>query len=187
MNGTGTPPPPEEPAATPPRAQPPRTPPPSYLPPPPPRTRPPLAAIEPLRPERSGPPPWVWVLGGVVAAAIVAVVLVLVLRSGSSGPLVVGTDVSLASTSERSGDCVTTVHLTATGTLSGSGTLVYRFERSDGQQTADTRLAVDGNTGFEITEDWRFVGVHKGGGTMVFRIVSPTTREVRRDLTVTCP
>jgi hypothetical protein len=129
----------------------------------------------------------VWALAGVVAAAIVAVVLVLVLRSGSSGPLVVGTDVSLATTSERSGDCVTTVHFTATGSVSGGGTLVYRFERSDGQATGNTRLAVDGNSGFEVTEDWRFIGVHQGGGTMVFRIVSPTTREVRRDFTVTCP
>jgi hypothetical protein len=129
----------------------------------------------------------VWALAAVVAAAVVAVVLVLVLRSGSSGPLVVGTDVSLASTSERSGDCVTTVHFTATGSVSGGGILVYRFERSDGQATGDTRLAVDGNSGFEVTEDWRFTGVHTGGGTMVFRIVSPTTREVRRDVTVTCP
>jgi hypothetical protein len=146
-----------------------------------------MAPLEPLPPERSGPPPWVWALAAVVAAAIVAVVLVLVLRSGSSGPLVVGTDVSLATTSERSGDCVTTVHFTATGSVSGGGTLVYRFERSDGQATGNTQLAVGGNSGFEVTEDWRFTGVHTGGGTMVFRIVSPTTREVRRDVTVTCP
>jgi hypothetical protein len=191
VSGEGTPP-PDEPLGTPPpvppRALPPRTPPPSYLPPPSPRTRPAMAPIEPLGPERSGPLPWVWALAAVGAAAVVALVLVLVLRSGSGGgPLVVGTDVSLAATSDRSGDCVTTVHLTATGSVSGSGTLVYRFERSDGQATGNTQLAVDGNSGFEVTEDWRFAGVHAGGGTMVFRIVSPTTREVRRDVTVTCP
>jgi hypothetical protein len=129
----------------------------------------------------------VWVVAALAAAVVVAVVLALVLRSGSSGPLVVGTDVTLDATSERSGDCVTTEHFTAHGSLSGGGTLVYRLERSDGQSTGDTRLAVDGNTGFEITEDWRFVGVHKASGTMVFRIVSPTTREVRHDITVTCP
>jgi hypothetical protein len=146
-----------------------------------------MAPIEPLRPERTGPPPWVWVVAGVAAALVLAVALALVLRSGSSGPLVVGTDVRLDATSERSGDCVTTVHLIARGSLNGGGTMVYRFERSDGQSTGDTRLDVNGNTGFEISEDWRFVGVHKGGGTMVFRIVSPTTRQVRHDVSVTCP
>jgi hypothetical protein len=146
-----------------------------------------MEPIEPLPPQRSGPPPWVWIVAAAAAVVVVTVVLALVLRSGSSGPLVVGTDVTLDATSERSGDCVTTEHLTARGSLTGGGTLVYRFERSDGQSTADTRLAVDGNTGFEITEDWRFVGVHKGSGTMVFRIISPTTREVRHDITVTCP
>jgi hypothetical protein len=117
----------------------------------------------------------------------VAVVLAIALRSGGGGTLVVGTDVSLKASSETAAGCTTVVRFTATGSLSGSGTLVYRFERSDGQSTPDTQLSVDGNNGFEITEDWRFLGVHRGGGTMVFHIVQPTTREVRRDVTVTCP
>jgi hypothetical protein len=126
------------------------------------------------------------VLGG-LAAVVLAVVLVLVLRSGGGGPVVVGTDVTLDATQSQTGDCVTTVHLTARGSVSGSGTLVYSFDRSDGQSTGRTSLDVNGNTGFEISEDWRFVGVHTGTGTMVFRVVSPTTREVRRDVTVRCP
>lgn len=127
------------------------------------------------------------VAAGAAGALVIALVVVLVLRSGSSGPLVVGTGINLDAVSDHGSDCLTTVHLTATGTLSGGGTLVYRFERSDGQSTGDARLDVNGNSGFAITEDWRFVGVHSGGGTMVFRIVSPTTREVRRDVSVTCP
>jgi hypothetical protein len=172
-----------------PAARPPRVPPPNYLPPPPPRARPAMAPLEPLEspPARSGPPPWVWVVSVVAAAVIVAVFVVLVLRSQSASPLVVGTDLTLDSTSQTSGDCVTTVHFTAHGSLSGSGTLTYRFERSDGQSTGDQQLSADGNTGFAITEDWRFVGVHSGGGTMIFRVVSPATRELRRDVTVRCP
>jgi hypothetical protein len=191
VTGAGdTPPPPEEPTAAPPRAVPPRTPPPSYLPPPPPRPRRTMEPIEPLPPERTGPPPWVWVVAGVAAAVVLAVVLVLVLRSGSSGPVVVGTDVTLDAVRQGGtlGDgCSTVFHFTASGSVSGSGTIVYRFERSDGQSTPDTRLSVDGNTGFEITQDWRFMGMRQGNATMVFRIVSPTTREVRREITATCP
>ena len=146
-----------------------------------------MAPIEPPPPERSGPSPWVWVVMGGVALLIGAVVLVLVLRSQGSGPLVVGTDVSLDATSQTGGDCVTTVHFTAHGSVSGTGTITYRFDRSDGQSTGNTQLSVDGNSGFELTEDWRFAGVHNGGGTMVFHIVAPTTREVRHDVTVRCP
>jgi hypothetical protein len=146
----------------------------------------PIEAATP-EPERSGPPPWVWAVVGAAAAAIVAVVLILVLHSGGGGPLVIGTDVTLDATQESGPDCTTVEHFTAHGSLSGAGTIVYRFERSDGQSTGDQRLDVSGNTGFAVTEDWRFVGVHQGGGTMVFRIVSPATREVRRDVSVSCP
>jgi hypothetical protein len=147
-----------------------------------------MAPIEPEPPERSGNPPWVWVALGVAALLIAAVMLVLVLRShGGGGPVVVGTDVTLDATSQTGGDCVTTVHFTAHGSVSGTGTITYRFDRSDAQSTGNTQLSVDQNSGFEVTEDWRFVGVHNGGGTMVFHIVSPTTREVRHDVTVRCP
>jgi hypothetical protein len=145
-----------------------------------------MAPIEPEPPERSGTSPWVWVALG-VALVIVVVVLVVVLRSQGSAPLVVGTDVVRDSTQQTTGDCVTTVHFTAHGSLSGAGSITYRFERSDGQSTGNAQLSLDGNSGFELTEDWRFVGVHSGGGTMVFRIVSPATREVRRDVSVRCP
>ena len=187
------PPPPGSPAgegaAVPPRAQPPRTPPPGYLPPPAPRPRSQLSPIEAAASEaRSGPPPWVWAVAGAAVAAVIVLVLVLVLRSGGGGgPLVIGTDVTLDATQESGAGCTTIEHFTAHGSLSGAGTIVYRFERSDGQSTGDTRLDVSGNSGFAVTEDWRFVGVHQGGGTMVFRIVSPTTREVRRDVAVSCP
>ncbi|HEX6493466.1 MAG TPA: hypothetical protein VF112_08125 [Candidatus Dormibacteraeota bacterium] len=175
----------EEPA---PAARPLRTPPPNYLPPPSARPRPPvMAPIEPDPARRSGRPAWVWVVAGLASLLVLVVVLVLVLRSQSSGPVVVGTDVALDATSQTSGDCVTTVHFTARGSLSGTGTITYRFDRSDGQSTGNQQLSVDGNSGFELTEDWRFAGVHNGGGTMVFHIVSPTTREVRHDVTVRCP
>jgi hypothetical protein len=172
-------------AEPPPPARPPRTPPSAYLPPPPPRRPPLLSPIEPAA-TPGGARRWWWVAALAAAAVIAVLVVVLVLRPGS-GPLVVGTDVSLGATQESGAGCTTVVHLTATGSLSGSGTLVYRFERSDGQSTADTQLPVDGNSGFAITEDWRFVGVHQGGGTMIFHIVSPTTREVRQEVSVSCP
>jgi hypothetical protein len=171
--------------APPPRPLP--TPPPDYLPPPPARPRRVMTPIEPATPQRSGPPPRVWVVAGAAALLILAVILALVFRSQSSGPVVVGTDVGLDATSQTGADCVTTVHFTAHGSVSGTGTLTYRFERSDGQSTGDQQLSLDGDSRFELTEDWRFVGVHDGGGTMVFRVVSPVTREVRRDVTVRCP
>jgi hypothetical protein len=144
-----------------------------------------LAPIEP--PPATGLRRWWWAVA-LAVAAVVAVVLALLLRpGGGGGPLVVGTDVGLDATQDTGPGCTTVVHLIATGSLSGSGTLVYRFERSDGQSTGDTSLPVDGNSGFAITEDWRFVGVRQGGGTMIFRIVSPATREVRRQVTVACP
>jgi hypothetical protein len=128
-----------------------------------------------------------WVASGLVAALVLVVTLALVLRSQGTGPLVVGTDITLDAAPSQSGDCVSTVHFTAHGSLTGSGTLTYRFERSDGQSTGNAQLTADGDSGFEISEDWRFVGVRSGGGTMIFRVVSPNTREVHRDVTVRCP
>jgi hypothetical protein len=106
--------------------------------------------------------------------------------SAGTGPLTVGTDVKLAVTPQQGG-CDTTFNFEATGSLSGTGTLVYRWERSDGQQTADIPVAITANEGsFRFTMPWRILGKQKLDAQMTFRIVSPTQRTASRAISYNC-
>jgi serine/threonine protein kinase len=197
VSGFSTPPPP---GATvlqgamppPPTARPPVTPPPSYLPPPQPRER---AAITEIDSEERPARRWVLPL------VIVLVVLVLVggglgaaVATGAigggggsnSGPLQVGGDVKLAATPQQGG-CDTNFQFVATGSLSGQGTLVYRWERSDGQQTSDIPVQVKDDGSFRFTMAWRVLGHQKLDGKMTFRILSPTARVVNQSISYNCP
>ncbi len=58
-----------------------------------------------------------------------------------SGPLTLGSDATLTAT-PVTGGCNTTFSFVGRGSLSGTGTLVYRWEQSDGQVTADTSLPI---------------------------------------------
>jgi len=199
--GFGAPPPPgasvlHGAAPPPPIARPPSAPPPSYLPPPEPRAR---AAITELGEERQRPGwlvPLLVVLGLllVLGGAGVGVYLA-VGRSGGGGstaPLSVGNDVKLAAT-PQSGHCDPSTHrldfqFVATGSLNGQGTLVYRWERSDGRQSDDIPVTIASNEGsFRFTTTWSIQGNQTFQGTMTFRVVSPTSRVVNQAISYTCP
>lgn len=187
VQGFRTPPPPGSAVLSgidpPPLARPPDMPPQSYLPPP------------PQRPAPIAPPPArkrkrstiliilavaILVLGGAAAAVVL-------LTRGGSGPLAVGSDVKLEVTKVPGSNCDNTFNFAATGSLTGSGTLIYHFERSDGQRTDDMKVQIDGNPGFNFTTSWRFLGQRTGKQTMTFIISSPTTRQVNKDFDTTCP
>lgn len=200
--GFGAPPPPgasvlHGAAPPPPIARPPSAPPPSYLPPPEPRHR---AAITELDSEERRRPAWllpvVLVLGLLlVAGGVAAGVYVAVGRSsggGNPGPLSVGNDVQLTAT-PQSGHCDPSTHrldfqFVATGTLNGQGTLVYRWERSDGRQSDDIPVTITSDEGsFKFTTTWSIQGNQTFQGTMTFRVVSPTSRVVNQAISYTCP
>lgn len=119
------------------------------------------------------------VLGGMLASAI---------RGGGSaatGALSVTRPVSVR-LQPAQGACDSVFAATATGHVHGAGTLVYRWERSDGLQTEDTALNVRPDDGtFLITEHWQLDGkiAHPW---ITFRLVSPVSLAVTRALGYSC-
>jgi serine/threonine-protein kinase len=175
----------------PPLARPPSTPPSSYLPPPEPRAR---AAITEVDSEDRRRPPWLIPLVVVlVLAALAGAGLGAAYATGAIGgsgtstaPLTVGPDVALTATPQQGG-CDTVFTFTATGTLNGQGVLVYRWERSDGQQSADIRVTITNEGSFRFNGPaWRIQGKQQVDGQMTFRIVSPTQRSVSQKITYSC-
>jgi hypothetical protein len=126
-----------------------------------------------------------------VAAAVVAGAVLLAGRGNggpaSSTPLAVGGDATLGVTPASAG-CNTTFSFIARGSLSGTGTLVYRWEQSDGQVTADTSLPITSDEGaFQLTEAWRLQGSQRVSGTMTLHILKPVDRKISRAFTYSCP
>ncbi len=106
--------------------------------------------------------------------------------SGNTVPLQANNDVALA-VSPAQGGCDTAFQFTATGSLSGTGTLTYRWERSDGQETDDIPVAITNQGSFRFTIAWRVIGHQVLNGTMTFRVVSPTPRVVHQAIAYNCP
>jgi hypothetical protein len=175
-------------ATAPPLARPPSTPPSSYLPPlPPPLPRHPDAPVAPPGGRRRSTIVLIVVAAVVILGGIATAVVVLLTRSSGGGPLTVGSDVKLDVTKVPGANCDNTFNFAATGSLSGTGTLIYHFERSDGQRTDDMKVPIDGNPGFDFTTSWRFIGQRTGKQTMTFVITAPTTRQVNKDFDTGCP
>ena len=176
----------------PPTARPPSTPPPSYLPPPEPRSRAEITELDGEERRR----PWLIPLLAVLALVVLAGAGVgIAVATGAigggtavnNGPVTVGSDVQL-SVSPSQGQCNTTFAFVATGSVTGRGTLVYRWERSDGRRTADIPVDLDGKEGsFKFTTDWRVVGHQQLQGQMTFRVVSPSERVVNKGVSYNCP
>jgi len=176
-----------------PMARPPVSPPSSYLPPPTPRAR---AAITEVDSEDRRRPPWLIPLIAVIVLAVIGGGLAGAAAMGafgggsssSSGPLVIGSDVKV-NVSPSSGGCNTVFDFTATGSIvSGSGTMTYRWERSDGyhspQDIPVTVTATDGS--FSVPgPPWRISG-HQAQLQMTFHIVSPTERVVTQTVPYSC-
>jgi hypothetical protein len=134
----------------------------------------------------------IWVLVALVAVAAGTAAGLILLRSGaagtqSSGPLVVGSDASLT-VSPASAACDTTFVFVARGSLSGAGTLVYRWEQSDGEVTSDTALTVRPDEGsFQLIEAWRLQGSQTVNDAMTLHILRPVNRSLRRSFRYVCP
>ena len=125
----------------------------------------------------------------VAAAAVAAVALAAGGHSGtvSTGPLVVGGDATLA-VNPKAGGCNTTFSFIARGSLRGVGTLVYRWEQSDGQITADTSLPIGSTVGaFQLTEAWRLQGSQSVMGGMTLHILKPVESRISRPFRYSCP
>ena len=174
----------------PPLARPPSTPPPSYLPPPEPRAR---AAITEVDSEDRRRPGWVvplivvLVLAALAGGGLGAAYATGAIGGGGSktAPLTIGPDVALTA-QPLQGGCDTTFNFTATGTIDGQGTLVFRWERSDGQQSGDTPVTITNQGRFSFPISWRILGKQQLEGQMTFRIVSPTQRSVSQKITYSC-
>ncbi|HXA29551.1 MAG TPA: serine/threonine-protein kinase [Candidatus Angelobacter sp.] len=175
-----------------PMARPPVTPPTSYLPPPEPRAR---AAITEVDSEDRHRPGWliplIVVLVALLAGGGIGAAFALGAFGGgssaSSGPLIVGTDVKLAVT-PTSGGCNTVYNFVATGSVSGAGTLTYRWERSDGFVSQDIPVTVSADdVRFELPgPPWRISG-HQSQLQMTFHVVKPTERVVSATVPYSCP
>jgi hypothetical protein len=127
---------------------------------------------------------------GVVAAGAVTAVLLLggdQKTSPPDAPLVIGRDAAVT-VSPQTGGCNTTFVFVARGSLSGVGKLVYRWEQSDGQVTADTSLPIESNEGaFQLVEAWRLQGSQTVSGNMTLHILKPIARQIGRSFRYSCP
>ena len=127
----------------------------------------------------------------VVVAAAVAAAILLTGHAGpgtaSAGPLMIGSDTKMAVT-PASGGCNTTFAFVARGSLSGAGTLVYRWEQSDGEVTPDTSLPINSSEGsFGLSQAWRLEGSQKVSGSMTLHILKPVDRKISQTFTYNCP
>jgi hypothetical protein len=125
----------------------------------------------------------------VAAAAVAAVVLLVGGHSApvSPGPLVVSNNATL-DVNPQTGGCNTTFSFVARGSLSGVGTLVYRWEQSDGQVTADTSVPIGSTEGaFQFVEAWRLQGSQSVSGSMTLHILKPVDRKISRPFRYSCP
>jgi hypothetical protein len=124
-----------------------------------------------------------------VAAGVTAGVVLLLNRPAgvqSSGPLVIGSDATVT-VSPATGGCNTTFVFVGRGSLSGAGTLIYRWEQSDGEVTADTSLPIRATEGaFQLTEAWRLQGSQTVNGGMILHILKPVDRSIRQTFRYVC-
>jgi hypothetical protein len=137
---------------------------------------------------------WRRALLAALAALIVAggaVTAVLLLTGGhrtpvAAGPLVLGSDAKLSVTPQSAG-CNTTFVFAGRGSLSGVGTLVYRWEQSDGQVTADTSLPIGAAVGaFQLTQAWRLEGTQTVNGSITLHILKPVDRSLSQSFHYVC-
>lgn len=126
----------------------------------------------------------------VLVVAAITAGIVLITRPGAAtpaGPLTLGNDATLVVT-PVSGGCNTTFTFVGRGSLSGAGTMVYRWEQSDGQVSADTSLPITSDEGsFQLTQVWRLQGSQKVDGTMTLHVLKPQDRRLAQTFHYNCP
>jgi hypothetical protein len=137
---------------------------------------------------------WRRVLASVLATLAVAggaVAAVLLLTGGhripvAAGPLALGSDARLAVAPQSAG-CNTTFVFVGRGSLSGVGTLVYRWEQSDGQVSADSTVPIRADVGaFQLTQAWRLEGTQTVNGAMTLHILKPVDRSISKSFHYLC-
>jgi hypothetical protein len=159
------------------------------------------SAGEGRRPERAAPPGRPrgrrrrWIFGVAALALLVAAAAVagiVVLGGGHStprpapGPLAVGSDAALTVT-PANGGCNTTFVFVGRGSVTGTGTLVYRWEQSDGQSSAATSLPITADDGaFQLTQAWRLQGAQTLDASMTLHLLSPVDRTFKRPFHYAC-
>jgi hypothetical protein len=118
--------------------------------------------------------------GGIVVSAV---------RGGggsTADALTVGRPVSVQ-IQPAAGTCNTVFAATARGPVHGQGTLVYRWERSDGLRTESTRLAVSpGDSSFLVTEHWQLSG-QVAHPAITFDLINPVAMTVTVPIPYSCP
>lgn len=133
-------------------------------------------------------------LWGVVALVLVAGVVsaILLLRTApvavlNRGPLGVGRDAALH-VRPASGGCNTTFTFEATGSVSGVGSLTFRWEQSDGNQSDVAAVAITAADGsFDFTQAWRLEGSQSFTGTETFHLLTPVDRTLPATFQYHCP
>lgn len=102
--------------------------------------------------------------------------------NAAAGPLVVGNDVRLRVV-RRGPGCVYVAE--ATGSLHGSGDLVYRFVHVTAS-SSDTVVHITGNPGFAFTTTLAYQGITTAHDSVTFVLVRPTSRQVTTRFEVRC-
>jgi hypothetical protein len=102
----------------------------------------------------------------------------------------VGDDVRLAVQPGSTGGCGTTFTFTATGSLSGSGTLTYQWVRSTAAQSPlYTRFSVtipSTDTTFRFTTTLQRTGPATLDATVTFQVLSPQARTASQTIHYVC-
>ncbi len=138
---------------------------------------------------------WIWLLAGLaVVAAVVAAGAVVLLQPQAAAPtrahpLEVGDDVRLAVQPGSTAGCGTTFTFTATGSLSGSGTLSYQWVRSTAEESPTfTKLAVtiSSDSSFRFTTSIQLTGPGPIDATVTFQVLSPQARSASQTIHYIC-
>ena len=84
--------------------------------------------------------------------------------------------------------CGASLAFTASAPVTGSGTLVYQWERSDGTPPVERQIPVSSNdTSFTTdTVFWSFVGSQHLDATMTFHLLKPSDQKVTSSFREDC-
>jgi len=142
---------------------------------------------------------WIWLLAGlvVVAAAVAAGAVVLLqppaatpaATPAAAPPLAVGDDVRLTVRPGSTAGCGTTFTFTATGSLSGSGTLTYQWVRSTagGSPTfSKFSVTISSDNSFRFTTPIQLTGPATIDTTVTFQVLSPQARTASQTIHYVC-
>jgi hypothetical protein len=129
----------------------------------------------------------------VLMAAVIAGTVYLVVRpqssaSNPSGPLRLTGPVSVSRNPTGTLGCNASVAFVGSAPISGSGTLTYQWERSDGVQPVLRQVPVaSGQSSFQ-TEPiyWSFTGAQQTTVTMTLHILKPSDTKIATSLTDSC-